>query len=204
MPGPARNLWVAAVERNPDHARNYAQRWRDLAARGDIDGEARLIDAMAARGARILDAGCGTGRVGGYLLDRGHDVVGVDLDPDLIAVAQEDHPRGRWLVQNLAELALAAPDGGPEYFDLVVCAGQVMTFLADAERIPVLERMRVHLATGGRIVVGFGTARGYPAEDFEADATRAGLRMQLRTGGWDLSPYTGDFLVAVLEDARAR
>jgi SAM-dependent methyltransferase len=129
-------------------------------------------------------------------------VVGVDLDPDLIAVARADHPRGRWLEQNLAELDPGAgsgtSDAAPETFDLVVCAGQVMTFLAGAERIPSLTRMREHLAPDGRIVVGFGTARGYPAADFEADAATAGLRVQHRFGGWDLTPFSGEFLVAVL------
>jgi hypothetical protein len=58
--------------------------------------------------------------------------------------------------------------------------------------------MREHLAPDGRIVVGFGTARGYPAADFEADAATAGLRVQHRFGGWDLTPVSGEFLVAVL------
>ena len=48
----------------------------------DLHGEARLIDAMLPRGARILDAGAGPGRVGGELSRRGHTVVGVDVDPE--------------------------------------------------------------------------------------------------------------------------
>ena len=52
-------------------------------------GEARLIDAMAPRGARILDVGCGQGRTGAYLHSRGHRVTGVDLDPHLIERARE-------------------------------------------------------------------------------------------------------------------
>ena len=56
------------LQANPNHSEMYAQRWRNFVAEGkDIDGEARLIDAMSSRAARILDAGCGTGRVGGYL-----------------------------------------------------------------------------------------------------------------------------------------
>ena len=63
------------LQANPNHSEMYAQRWRNFVAEGkDIDGEARLIDAMSPRAARILDAGCGTGRVGGYLAARGHTV----------------------------------------------------------------------------------------------------------------------------------
>src|SRR5690625_287093 len=112
--GPAENVWVAAVRRNPDHARGYAERWRRIEASGeDIYGEARLIDAMAPRGARILDAGCGSGRLGGYLARAGHHVTGVDLDPHLIEVAQEDHPEAQWYGGDLAPLGLRDPRPPP-------------------------------------------------------------------------------------------
>lgn len=199
--GPAQNLWEAAVARNPDHARGYAQRWRRIEASGqDIHGEARLIDAMAARGSRVLDAGCGTGRLGGYLAGVGHRVVGVDLDPTLIEVAREDHPAARWETGNLAELDLQDEGANRELFDLVVCAGNVLTFLSGAERIPALTRIGLHLAPGGRFVAGFGPGRGYPVGRFEDDAASAGLAVQQRFAGWDLQPRTSDeeFLVAVL------
>ncbi len=51
-----------------------------------------MIDAMAARGSRVLDAGCGTGRVGGRLAELGHTVVGADVDPALIDYAKADFP----------------------------------------------------------------------------------------------------------------
>ena len=58
----------------------------------DLAGEARLVDAMVDRGARILDAGCGPGRVGAELHARGHRVVGVDVDPMLIDAARTRPP----------------------------------------------------------------------------------------------------------------
>ena len=80
--------WMAIVAENPDHSTWYIERFRSMAAAGDdLHGEARMIDAMVERGARILDAGCGPGRVGGYLAGVGHEVVGVDIDPVLIAAA---------------------------------------------------------------------------------------------------------------------
>ena len=99
------------------------------AAGDDIDGEGRFVDAMSARRSRVLDAGCGPGRVGGYLARMGHDVVGVDFDPVLVAAAEEDHPGPTWLTADLAELDLPAM-GIDEGFDVAVCAGNVMTFLA--------------------------------------------------------------------------
>src|SRR5690625_3549856 len=101
--------WEAMVTANPDHSHWYVQRFRTMAAQGDdIYGEARLLDAMTERNARILDAGCGTGRVGAYLARQGHTVVGVDVDPVLIAAAKEDHPQAPWIVGDLVDLDLPA------------------------------------------------------------------------------------------------
>ncbi|NMA77644.1 MAG: class I SAM-dependent methyltransferase [Actinomycetales bacterium] len=201
-PGPHENLWHAAVRQNPDHARGYAERWRRIEASGkDIHGEARLIDAMAGRGARILDAGCGTGRIGGYLARAGHQVVGADLDAELIEVAREDHPGARWEVGNLAALDLRAQDGARLLFDLQVCAGNVLTFLAGEERRPALARLAEHLAPEGRLVVGFGLDRGYDLDDFTADAAAGGLALQQRFSSWELHPAGSGFLVGVLTAA---
>lgn len=173
------SLWMQKVEADPSHSQWYIERFRTLARDGeDIVGEARLIDAMAARGARILDAGCGPGRVGGYLAAAGHDVVGVDVDPALIAAAEADHPGPRWLVGDLAELDLPAR-GIPEPFDLIVSAGNVMTFVAPSTRVQVLSRLRAHLADDGRVVIGFGAGRDYEFNQFFQDASQAGLTPDL-------------------------
>lgn len=194
------NRWLQQIERDPDHSQWYIDRFRTMAADGaDLAGEARLVDAMVSRGARILDAGCGPGRLGGYLHQAGHDVVGVDLDPALIEAAEHDHPGPTWLVADLAELDLPA-HGIAEGFDVIVCAGNVMTFLDPATREAVLAGFAAHLRDGGRAVVGFGAGRDYPFEDFFADVAAAGLEVQLRLSTWDLRPFTegSDFLVAVL------
>ena len=194
------NRWLQMIERNPGHSQWYIDRFRTMAANGDdLAGEARLVDAMVPRGSRILDAGCGPGRLGGYLHGVGHVVVGVDLDPALIEAAEQDHPGPTWLVGDLATLDLPAA-GIAEGFDVIVCAGNVLTFLDPATRRPVLERFRAHLRDGGRAVVGFGAGRDYPFEDFFADAGAAGLDVEVQLSSWDLRPFDEDsgFLVAVL------
>ncbi|EKF23692.1 methyltransferase domain protein [Mycolicibacterium hassiacum DSM 44199] len=198
-----KSLWMQKVEQDPGHSHWYVERFRSMARAGDdLVGEARLVDAMAPRGAHILDAGCGPGRHGGYLARQGHRVVGVDVDPVLIEAAEQDHPGPQWLVGDLAELDLPAR-GITEPFDVILAAGNVMTFLAPSTRVQVLSRLLAHLAPRGRAVIGFGADRGYPFDRFLADAARAGLAPDLLLSTWDLRPFTddSDFLVAILRAA---
>lgn len=196
-------LWEAHLRRNPGHSQWYIDRFAALRAEGaDLHGEVRMLDALCPRGARVLDAGCGPGRVGGELARRGHTVVGVDVDPVLVAQARADHPEAVWHVGDLAELALRE-GGRPDAFDVIVCAGNVMAFLAPGTAREVLSRFRAHLAPGGRAVIGFGSGRGYAFGDFLDDAAAAGLRADATFSTWDLRPLgpDADFLVAVLSPA---
>jgi SAM-dependent methyltransferase len=197
----AKTLRPLRVAENPQHSAWYVQRFRDMTAAGqDLAGEARLLDAMLPRGSRLLDAGCGPGRVGSELARRGHTVVGVDVDPVLIEAARSDDPETPWLVGDLAELDAAALGGS---FDAIVCAGNVATFLAPSTRRLVLGNLRAVLKRQGRAVIGFGAGRGYPFEEFLADATATGWTRDLLLSTWDLRPYdkNADFLVAILRPA---
>ncbi|MBU9765150.1 class I SAM-dependent methyltransferase [Mycobacterium sp. TNTM28] len=195
-----RSIWMQKVAADPGHSQWYIERFRAMERAGaDLAGEARLVDAMAARNSHILDAGCGPGRLGGYLAGAGHRVVGVDVDPALIEAAEQDHPGPRWLVGDLAELDLPAR-GITDPFDIIVSAGNVMTFLAPSTRVQVLTRLGAHLADDGRAVIGFGAGREYEFAHFFDDAAAAGLTPDLLLSTWDLRPFAdgSDFLVAIL------
>ena len=194
------SLWDLQRAENPGHSKWYIERFRALEETGqDLGGEARLIDAMAPREGRILDAGCGFGRHAAWLHAQGHAVVGVDGDDELIADARALRPGATWLVQDLSELDLPSV-GVTEPFDVILCAGNVVTFAAPSTRIEVLRRMGLHLAARGRLVVGFGLDRDYPLADFLADAAVAGLAVHSLHSTWELHPSTDDddFVVAIL------
>lgn len=208
------HLWDRLRSENPDHSANYARRWRNLAAEGhDLDGEARFAMALVAPGASVLDAGCGQGRVGGYLSERGYTVTGVDLDDVLIAEARSAFPSATWHVGDLAtfdypgSLRTATAESGDAErglpggagFDLAISAGNVLTFLDPAARRPALEGLRSVLGSEGRIVTGFGLDRGYGLDDYFEDLAAVGLVAQHRFSTWSLLPFEpdSDYLVCV-------
>jgi SAM-dependent methyltransferase len=187
------------TETDDGHSQWYIERFRTMAADGaDLAGEARMIDAMVPRHARILDAGCGPGRTGAALFACGHDVVGVDADPELIAAAVEDYPGPTWLVADLADLALDEV-GHVEPFDAAVVAGNVMAFVAPDTETMVLRRIAAHLKPDGFAVVGFHTDR-YDMGAFDRHLAEAGFTLEHRFATWDLRPWRVDaeFAVSVL------
>ena len=195
--------WV--TDAKPGHSEWYVERFRRMAAEGqDLAGEARMIDAMLPPEARVLDAGCGTGRVGSGLHERGHTVVGVDADPVLIEAAQTDHPGPRWLVADLTDLDLAAAGEG-QPFDGAVLAGNVMVFLAPGTEAVALRRVAAHVRADGFVVTGFHTNRELSLDTFDGAVAEAGLRREHRFATWDLRAWHdgADFAVSVLRTPSA-
>ena len=189
--------WV--TDTGDGHSQWYIERFRTMAAEGaDLAGEARLVDAMLPRSARVLDGGCGPGRVGGELHLRGHTVVGVDADPELIAAAEEDHPGPRWLTADLSELDLPSM-GEQEPFDGAVLAGNVLPFVAPGTEVDVLRRVAAHVVADGFVIVGFHVDR-LPLDSFDEQVASAGLRVEHRFATWDLRGWhdEADFAVTVL------
>lgn len=198
QPGPhATTLWPGLAD--PEHSRWYADRFRALSRQGeDILGESRLVDVLAPRTARLLDAGCGPGRHGGHLTRLGHQVVGVDIDPELIAAARADHPGATWVVGDLAGLDLSEVGQG-EPFDGALLAGNVMDFITPEHRRPAVHAVAAHLSPGGFLVVGCRVGRGFTPAELDAAAGPIGLVLEQRFATWDLRPWNddSDFCVSV-------
>ena len=113
-----RTRW-SEVSGGIDAAHAYQRRFDELASGGaDLDGEARFVHALHEPPARILDAGCGTGRVATELTRLGHDVVGVDADAAMVEVARERDVVTRFVQADLATLSLST-----QTFDVVLLAG---------------------------------------------------------------------------------
>lgn len=169
----------------------YAARFAALAASGaDVHGEATFCACLVPAPARILDAGCGTGRVAARLAELGYRCVGTDVDSTMLAVARR-LPDVEWIQADLTTLDLG------ERFDLAVCAGNVVPLVPDPAA--AVARLAEHLRAGGFAVFGFGLARTHlpsgaavlALADFDDWCAAAGLALQQRFASWDGAEYTG-------------
>jgi SAM-dependent methyltransferase len=174
----------------------YQRRFDALAATGkDVHGEAAFVMRFAPH--TVLDAGCGTGRVGIELARRGVTVVGADRDSSMLATARERAPELEWVEQDLAALDLGRT------FDVVVLAGNVPLFTPPGTEGALVAGCAKHVAAGGVLVAGFQTDRGYALADFDGHAEAAGLTFAERYATWDGEPYTSDSGYAVSVFRRA-
>lgn len=177
---------------------DYAARFAALAASGkEVHGEARFCAALVPAGARVLDAGCGTGRVMIRLAELGYDCVGVDRDASMLAVARDQAPESTWIQADLTEFDPSA-EGIAADFDLVVAAGNIFPLLAAGTEAAVLNRLARTLRADGLLVSGFGLdAANLPVPpsitlaEYDAYCTAAGLTFVQRFATWDADPYDG-------------
>lgn len=171
---------------------DYDARWAKLAAAGkSVHGEADLVANLLreSRDTRVLDAGCGTGRVAIELAKRGFSVVGVDSDAAMLASARAKAPEMQWLHADLVEMDIHAG----ESFDVVVAAGNVMIFLASGTERAVVSQLAARLAPGGLLVSGFQLNTGrLTLERYDEYAAAAGLQLEHRWSTWDRKPFAGD------------
>ena len=188
---------------NAPRGADYDAQWERLAAAGrSVHGEADFVDALLHEhgGRRVLDAGCGTGRVAIELAARGYDVVGVDLDAGMLGAARAKAPDLAWVQADLTTVCAAdLPAGAPSEFDAVVMAGNVMIFVQPGTEGLVLARLHDLLVGGGLVVAGFQLQTGrIGLADYDGRAADAGLELVARWATWERAPFAdGDYAVSV-------
>jgi SAM-dependent methyltransferase len=204
------NRWLAATGGTRGPA--YAARFRRLAERGeDVHGEARLLDGLLRAEvdgpARVLDAGCGTGRVAVELARLGHRVVGVDLDASMLDEARAASAAAavdvRWLHGDLLELPHLVPEA---HFDLVAAPGNVLVFLTPGTEPDVVTALADALRPGGLLVAGFALDRHVSRADYVGWCAAAGLEQVRTLASWDETEAGegDDYTVHVHRRPRAR
>ena len=103
------------------------------------------------RGLRVLDFGCGEGRLSRMMAAQGADVVGFDSAPNMIGLAQaeeSDKPLGiRYFIANALNLPLLGQ------FDLVLANFVIHLSRTKAEMVRMLTPIHQNLKIGGRMVI---------------------------------------------------
>lgn len=137
-------------------------------------------------GARVLDAGCGAGRMSRYLADRGAHVEGVDLSPNMVRMARRDHPDLTFAVAPLT--ALPYPDHA---FDGVLLWYSIIHTPPEGQAAIFAEAARV-LRPGGHVLVGFQCGEG--TRDVAPAYRRVGHEIEL-----ERHLYTADQVATALD-----
>ena len=180
-----------------DSGEGYDARLAALAQTGKgMHGEADFLVGLIRPPARVLDAGCGTGRVGIELRRRGYDVLGVDVEASMLAVARRRDPDISWLRRDLSELDPDEPEliSG---FDVVLLAGNVIPLLSEGTQAEVVRRLAGCLAAEGLLVAGFGLDVDHlplddvtvTLDDYDRWCLNAGLVLCDRFATWERTPY---------------
>jgi SAM-dependent methyltransferase len=120
---------------------------------------------------RVLDVGCGAGRVLAYLVMNGADAVGVDLAPAMVDYCRRTVP-GATVRQGDAS-DIAASVTGP--FDVIIAPDNLIDVFGDAERRRVISDIRELLAPDGLFIfsthdLGWHDANPGPREFEQASA----------------------------------
>jgi SAM-dependent methyltransferase len=179
-------------------ATTYAEQFSDELDHKPLDRAllAAFCD-MTALG-RIADIGCGSGHISRFVADRRSDVLGVDLSPEMVAVARRRHPDLTFEVASMTDLPY------PEDVWSGVLAMYSIIHLSAAQRSRAFAEFARTLRPGGRLLVAFHvdgpgfapgavnqvrTFLGHPVEmdgyflepaDVIADLIASGFRVQAR------------------------
>jgi len=169
------DAWLSDTRSSYDtDASGYAEKVRGLLdgrpyLRASLDVFAELV--RGAGGGPVADVGCGPGYVTGYLHDAGVDAFGIDLSPEMIAIAQRDYPDLRFQVGTMTDLDLA-----DDSVVGIVAFWSVIHVPDDA--LPgVFEELRRVLRPQGLLLVGFHvgdetrhTSEGYTGRAINVDS----------------------------------
>lgn len=127
----------------------------------------RLATWLPTRRVRVLDIGCGTGSLSLALAEAGHDLLGIDFAPAMIAQAAAKARAAGYAIP-FAVMDAAHPALAPGQFDVILCRHLLWAL---AEPGAVLARWQMLLRPGGRLVLieGFWhTGGGLPAQEILA------------------------------------
>jgi ubiquinone/menaquinone biosynthesis C-methylase UbiE len=112
---------------------------------------AAVCEGIAKRGARILEIGCGPGNITKYLLAHrpDFDVFGIDIAPNMVALAQQNNPTARFAVMDSRDISQLT-----DRYDGIVC-GFCLPYLSATDCDKLLADCSRLLVNGGLLYLSF-------------------------------------------------
>lgn len=141
-----------------DLAAHYHTMYRHIF---DYDAEFATFDALlrAHNAHRVLEIGAGSGMLGRRLIAAGYDYTGLDLAPQMVAIAREETGSDRFVVGDMRNLDVVGP------FDAVLITGRSLSYvLHTTEVLATLRGVRAVLREGGIFWFDVFDAEGIFAE----------------------------------------
>ena len=124
---------------------------------------ARLLDEQIPFGARVLEAGCGTGQLTNFLSISNRTVFGADICLNSLGMAKAFRDTNRLNTAHFFQMNLFRPCFKPRVFDLVVSNG-VLHHTSDP--FLAFQTLATLVKPGGYLVVGLYHRYGRLATDF--------------------------------------
>jgi SAM-dependent methyltransferase len=169
--------WLSETRTSYDtDASGYAEKVHGLLDRSPYLRMSLALFAELVRasgGGPVADVGCGPGYVTRHLHDLGVNAFGIDLSPNMIAIARRDYPDLRFEVGTMTHLDLA------DHSVAGVLAFWSVIHVPDHSVPGVFEQFRRVLRPGGPLLVGFHvgdearhTSEGYSGRSINVDSFR--------------------------------
>ena len=150
------------------------QRW--------VDYVERLLERFDAHPRHVLDLCCGTGAVGGEMIRRGYEAMGVDVAEGMVRSCAECRPSLPAAVMDVRALGLRK-----ESFDLVVSLYDSLNYITQPEGLmSCFQGVAQALRSDGLLIFDLNTPRALGTDLFTQDNLRSGEPLLFRwEATWD-------------------
>lgn len=172
----------------------YDVYWATGYLRDFAEGLEETILPLVPPGARVLDLCCGTGRLAGWLSERGFDVTGVDNSAAMLAVARLNAPDAAFVEADARSFAL------PQRVDLALSTFDSINHFASLDELEQVFRcVHAALADDGLFCFDFNTKEGF---EYAGDETYAAVgedHVCISQSAWNSEAGQGVSLLTVFE-----
>ena len=149
---------------------------RRIASGEDVVAPARFVLTLHPRS--VLDAGCGTGHLSRFLAEAGVDVLGFDIDPEMLEPARLRAPQLNWLRADIATIKL------DNAFDVVLVAGNVFNFVEPSRLRAAVLGMAAYVAPSGHLCASFSAHGSLALADYSAWLAEASFSERQLSSDW--------------------